>query len=117
MIADGRLICARRSERKRGRPVLIFTESVRACVNGSRVPGFVPPRERAAIALSVLPQLEAEARKRQAHGQTAPGKTLTQKIAEASEGEAGEAVERAAEMFHTNKQYIKDMKRIEAVNE
>ena len=43
----------------------------------------------AALSTDVLPMLEAEARQRQAHGQTAPGRTLPQFVAEAVEpGEA-----------------------------
>jgi len=62
-----------------------------------------------------LPFYEAEAKKRQAHGQTAPGRTLTQKNAEASEKIdtqkiaeridiiSGEAREKAARDFGTNR--------------
>lgn len=65
--------------------------------------------QRAAIALDILPMLEVEAKERKAHGLTAPGKTLTQKIAEASEGES---TQQAAELLGTNKQYVKDAKAI-----
>ena len=64
--------------------------------------------QRAAIALDVLPLLEEEARKRQAHGQTAPGKTLPQNLAEAS----GEAREQAAILLNTNRQYVSDAKKL-----
>ena len=82
----------------------------------------------------VLPMLEAEARERQAHGQTAPGKTLRQTFAEAiprhsdagethgrgqlrerlpeanfaSQGDAGKATEHAAKMAGTNPRYATD---------
>ena len=68
--------------------------------------------QRAMIALDILPRLEIEARERQAHGQTAPGKTLPQLIAEASPEDHREAREVAAEMTNTNRQYVSDAKRI-----
>jgi len=53
------------------------------------------------------PLFAAEARKRQAHGQTAPGKSLTAKLPEASKGEARE---KAAKAAGTNPHYISDVK-------
>ncbi|MGE5446425.1 MAG: hypothetical protein ACM3SR_17820 [Ignavibacteriales bacterium] len=38
------------------------------------------PSQLAVVATELLPFYEEEARKRQAHGLTAPGKTLTQKL-------------------------------------
>ena len=48
-------------------------------------PPAIPTLAEAGIdkKLSALPHYEAEARKRQAHGQTAKGKTLPEKIPEA----------------------------------
>jgi len=65
--------------------------------------------QRAAIAVDALPLFEAAARKRQAHGQTAPGRTLTTKMSEASQGEAAE---HAAKAFGVSKTYIKQAKAI-----
>lgn len=65
--------------------------------------------QRAALAVDVLPMLEEEARERQAHGQTAPGKTVPEIIPEASKGEARD---HAAEMFNTNGRYVQDAKSI-----
>ena len=53
-------------------------------------------------AVEILPALEAEARERQSHGETAPGKSLPQKIAGASL--EGEAREQAARICSTNRQ-------------
>lgn len=63
--------------------------------------------QRAACAV-LWKGLESERRKaraRQAHGKTAPGKTLTQKFEEAS---SGEAAQKAADAFGTNRQYVYD---------
>jgi N6-adenosine-specific RNA methylase IME4 len=65
--------------------------------------------QRAVIALDVLPLLEEEARERQGHGQTAPGKTLSQRIDQAS----GRAAEQAAALLNTNRQYVSDAKRLQ----
>ena len=67
------------------------------------------PSQRAALATDVLPMLEVEARERQGHGQTAPGKTLSQRIDEAFDGRA---TEQAAALFQTNRQYVSDAKQL-----
>ena len=69
--------------------------------------------QQAAVAVATaefVEALEREARERQAHGQTAPGQALPQFIAEASD--AGEAREKLADLFDTNRQYISDAKRL-----
>lgn len=53
------------------------------------------PGQRAAVAAELLPMLAAEARKRQGHGLTAPGKTLKENLPEAS----GQARDKAGEMM------------------
>jgi hypothetical protein len=66
--------------------------------------------QRAAIAVDLLPHLEAEARERQReHGDTAPGRarTLTEKIPEVSDGEARE---HAAKIMKVNPHYISEAK-------
>jgi len=65
--------------------------------------------QKAAISVEMLPMLEAEARARQAHGQTAPGRTLPQIIAEAFKGEARA---QAAKITRTNRQYVSDAKKL-----
>ena len=51
------------------------------------------PSQAACCALAMLPKLEAEAKVRQAHGKTAPGKTLVEQVPEAfrARDEAGRA--------------------------
>ena len=67
--------------------------------------------QRAVIALGVLPMLETEAKERQAHGQTAPGRSLSQ-IIDGAIG-IGKATEQAAQLFQTNPSYISDAKIIQ----
>ena len=52
--------------------------------------------QKTIVALELLPEREAEARKRQAHGETAPGKTLSTQIPEAFEYRQSKAVDAAA---------------------
>lgn len=69
--------------------------------------------QRAAVVVEapdLIEELEREARARQSHGQTAPGKTLPQTIAEASE--PVEVREQLAKMFDTNRQYIGDARKL-----
>tara|TARA_B100000959_G_scaffold15344_1_gene15057 strand:+ start:329 stop:514 length:186 start_codon:yes stop_codon:yes gene_type:complete len=47
-------------------------------------------RKQGGCSLKFEKQLAKEAKERQAHGKTAPGKTLAQKFAEASKGESRE---------------------------
>ena len=61
------------------------------------------------IATEVLPMLEEEARKRQAHGMTAPGRTLTELIPKAFKGEARNI---AGEMLGVTGRYITEAKKI-----
>jgi hypothetical protein len=51
-----------------------------------------------------------EAKKRQAHGRIAPGKTLVEIFPQASDG--GKARDRASEMLDINPHYITDTKQI-----
>lgn len=67
--------------------------------------------QRAALAVDLLPELEAEAKARQAHGSTAPGKTLVEKVPQASEGKARD---RAAELVQVNERYVSDAKKVAA---
>lgn len=67
--------------------------------------------QKAVLALDLLPHFEAEAKKRQAHGQTAPGKTLPERIPEPSVW-TGEAREQAADAVGVNPRYVSDAKRI-----
>ena len=66
-------------------------------------------QQRAMIAADpdILDVLEAEARERQAHGLTTHGKSLKQKIAEATQSR-----DEAAKTFQTNHQYVQDAKKI-----
>jgi ParB-like chromosome segregation protein Spo0J len=67
--------------------------------------------QRAIIAATdVLPKLEAEAKVNQAHGSTARGVTLGQKVDQASR--EPRASDRAAELLGTNRQYVSDAKKI-----
>lgn len=65
--------------------------------------------QRAAVALDILPMLEDEARERQGHGKTAPGKTLVEIIPEAL---SGNSRDHAAAVVGTNGRYISDAKAI-----
>jgi hypothetical protein len=69
------------------------------------------PSQKGPIGLALEKQLAAEAKKRQAHGQTAPGKTLPERFPEASD--AGEARSKAAAMLGINPHYITDAEKIE----
>jgi len=70
--------------------------------------------QKVKAAVAMLPHLEAEAKERQReHGGTAPGKSLTQNIAEVNKGEARE---KAAELVGINRQYISDGKKMEREN-
>ena len=71
------------------------------------------PSQKATVAVEVLPWLEKEAKQRKAHGKTGPGRTLPQKIADASKGEARE---QAAKSFGTNRQYVQDAKKLHQEN-
>lgn len=70
--------------------------------------------QRAMIAQSALPMLEAEAGVRKSEGQKSGGrgkkKTTPKEFGEVN----GEAVEQAAELFGTNPHYVADAKRIKA---
>lgn len=68
--------------------------------------------QRAALAVSVLPILEEEARQRQAHGQTAPGRTLPAIVPEAFGDNSGDSRDAAASMFSTSPRYVSDAKRL-----
>ena len=70
--------------------------------------------ERSAVALRMLPRLEAEAKKRKAHGATAPSRTLTQKVEETSGSGRSEreATTQAARLTGTNRQYVHDAKKL-----
>lgn len=68
----------------------------------------------ATVGLEALPYLKEEAKKRQQeHGSTAPGKSLPQNIAEVLEKEKGEATQKAAELAGTNKEYIRQVEKIQ----
>jgi N6-adenosine-specific RNA methylase IME4 len=67
------------------------------------------PGQKAFVALGLEPHLAQEAKQRQAHGQTAPGRTLTEEIPEAFKGEARE---QAAKLVGVNAHYVTDAKRI-----
>ena len=59
------------------------------------------PMERAELALELEAEVRAGARERQAHGMTAPGKTLTQNSAEPlPSGESRQAIARIAGVSH-----------------
>ena len=65
--------------------------------------------QKAVIALEILPFLEKEARKRQAHGMTGPGRKHKEIFPEAS---TGQARNHAAALVGTNPRYISDVKAI-----
>ena len=64
--------------------------------------------QRATVAVKMLPMLEAEAKERQAHGMTAPGKTLVKKTSQAFD----KSRQQAAAATGTNQVYVSDAKRI-----
>lgn len=71
--------------------------------------------QKAAIAVEMLPMLEEEARKRQAHGQTAPGRTLSEIIHQALPiVQASKAAAEAAKITGTNAHYVADAKKLKA---
>lgn len=79
------------------------------------------PDKKAALAINLKNQLSIEAKKRQAHGQTAPGRTLPSKSAEAlpqfstksaEAGKSGEAMEIAAETMGITKYAIREIEKI-----
>ena len=57
-------------------------------------------RQRAVLALDLLPELEREVRERQAHGQTAPGRTFREIFPQA---DTGKSREKAAAMAGANR--------------
>lgn len=65
--------------------------------------------QRAIIAAKALPLLEEEARKRQAHGKTAPGRTLPANLPEASKGEARD---KAAKLANVSGRSVQDAKKV-----
>lgn len=64
--------------------------------------------QRAAIAIEILPELEAEAKERQIRK---PADSVTQKIGEQKK-HTTEASEQAAQLLNTNRQYVSDLKKI-----
>ena len=66
--------------------------------------------QKAAVALEVLPWFERQARKRQAHGATTWGKSLVEKIPQAT---LGKARDQAAAAVGLNPRYVSDCKRIQ----
>ena len=60
-------------------------------------------------ATELKPLLEEEARKRQAHGMTAPGTTLQELI---PEGEQGQARDKAGELFNVSGRYVSEAEKI-----
>lgn len=77
----------------------------------------IPEAKKAAVAVDLLPWLEAEAQERQReHGSTAPGRaaTLPEIIAGVSgDAPAGEARDQAATLVGTNRQYVSDAKALQ----
>jgi N6-adenosine-specific RNA methylase IME4 len=65
--------------------------------------------QKAMIATEIKPALEEEARKRQAHGMTAPGKTLVEQIPEASDGRARD---KAGEVIGISGRYVAEAEKI-----
>ncbi len=59
------------------------------------------------IAVAIERELAEEARKRQAHGQTAPGRTLVEEIPQASR-----ARDEAAKLAGVNAHYVTDAKKL-----
>ncbi len=71
--------------------------------------------QRAMVALNVEKELAKEARLRQAHGQTAPGKTLLTNLSEALESTEPQSTSRqqAAVMVGVGEVYVQQAKRLE----
>lgn len=69
--------------------------------------------QKAAAAVEMLPMFEAEAKARQAHGQTAPGKTLVEKLPPASEGKARDQV---GKIVGVSGKTVSEAKKIKAEN-
>lgn len=67
--------------------------------------------QRAALAVEIKPRLEEEAAKRRAHGQTAPGRALVEKVPQAS-AEDRKSRTQAARITGTNPRYVSDAERI-----
>ena len=65
--------------------------------------------QRAAIYAEMLEHLEADARKRQAHGQTGPGRTLRAELPTAF---AGRATEQAAKVAKVSRRTMQDAKKV-----
>lgn len=100
-MADQCIHCIQCSELSRGTTTTIRTMQIRPAAAGrgrATTPALQSRPARAAIALELLPELEAEAKKRQAHGETAPGRTLTPAMGEALKNRKSEAVDAAAKM-------------------
>ena len=72
--------------------------------------------QKAALAVELLPHLEAESKKRQGHGQTAPGKTLTAILPQALSILEGESRVQAALMTQSSPRYVSDAKTIKQVS-
>jgi N6-adenosine-specific RNA methylase IME4 len=69
--------------------------------------------QRAVLAVAALPGLEADAKARQSHGRTAPGRTLPAILPEAFP-DGGEAREQAAAIVGASARYVSDAKRLAA---
>jgi len=120
LVLDGRnrlLACARAdvepwfvqwTEKKMGPVEWVVSQNLRR--------RHLTSKQAAVIALEAMPLIQAEAKERQRlHGGTAPGrpKSLPQTIGEViSDKHSGEAIERTAILFNTNRQYIQDLKAI-----
>jgi hypothetical protein len=61
--------------------------------------------QRACVAIAALPFLEEKRRRLQAHGKTAPGKSLGQKVDQASKGRAPRSTDDAGKAVHVKRQY------------
>lgn len=66
-------------------------------------------KQRILVAARATPMLEEEARKRQAHGQTAPGRTLSANLREASNGKASA---QAAQLAGVSSRSVEHAKRV-----
>jgi hypothetical protein len=69
-------------------------------------------KQRILVAARATPMLEEEARQRQAHGQTAPGRTLSVKSGEALNGTNGKASEHAAKLAGVSASSVERAKRV-----
>lgn len=67
--------------------------------------------QKAAVAVDMLPMLEEEAAQRR-NSTLKQNATVSQKIDERAEAEAGRASDRAAQLVGTNRQYVSDAKRL-----